>query len=42
MLTVSPAEEFELFDGPDLFTTNCIVPPKGSYVGWINTPGPVD
>ncbi|NLX48346.1 MAG: hydroxylamine reductase [Methanospirillum sp.] len=34
-------EEFELFNGPILFTTNCIIPPKESYVGRIYTTGPV-
>ena len=30
---VAPAEEFEQFNGPVLVTTNCIVPPKDSYIG---------
>jgi len=30
-------EEFESFNGPILMTTNCIVPPKNSYVGRIFT-----
>ena len=34
-------EEFEPFNGPILFTTNCIIPPKESYVGRIYTTGPV-
>ena len=34
-------EEFEPFNGPILFTTNCIIPPKDSYVGRIYTTGPV-
>ncbi|MGD1816695.1 MAG: hydroxylamine reductase [Pleomorphochaeta sp.] len=32
-------EEFESFNGPILMTTNCIVPPKGSYVDRIFTTG---
>lgn len=32
-------EEFETFNGPVLFTTNCIVPPKGSYKDRIYTTG---
>jgi hydroxylamine reductase len=32
-------EEFERFNGPVLFTTNCIVPPKGSYIDRIYTTG---
>ena len=32
-------EEFESFNGPVLFTTNCIVPPKGSYKDRIYTTG---
>lgn len=32
-------EEFEKFNGPILMTTNCIVPPKGSYIGKIYTTG---
>ena len=32
-------EEFEKFNGPILMTTNCIVPPKGSYMGRIFTTG---
>ncbi|MGD1820735.1 MAG: hydroxylamine reductase [Pleomorphochaeta sp.] len=32
-------EEFESFNGPILMTTNCIVPPKGSYVDKIFTTG---
>ena len=34
-------EEFGPFNGPILFTTNCIIPPKESYVGRIYTTGPV-
>lgn len=32
-------EEFETFNGPVLFTTNCIVPPKASYINRIYTTG---
>lgn len=32
-------EEFETFNGPVLFTTNCIVPPKDSYIDRIYTTG---
>ncbi|MFA6617470.1 MAG: hydroxylamine reductase [Candidatus Neomarinimicrobiota bacterium] len=32
-------EEFERFNGPVLFTTNCIVPPKSSYMDRIYTTG---
>ncbi|PKM52500.1 MAG: hydroxylamine reductase [Firmicutes bacterium HGW-Firmicutes-7] len=32
-------EEFESFNGPILFTTNCIVPPKTSHVERIYTTG---
>ena len=32
-------EEFESFNGPVLFTTNCIVPPKSSYIDRIYTTG---
>jgi hydroxylamine reductase len=32
-------EEFEKFNGPILMTTNCIVPPKGSYMDRIFTTG---
>lgn len=32
-------EEFELFRGPVLFTTNCIVPPRDSYKDRIYTTG---
>ena len=32
-------EEFESFNGPILMTTNCIVPPKGSYKDRIYTTG---
>lgn len=32
-------EEFESFNGPVLFTTNCIVPPRGSYSDRIYTTG---
>ena len=33
-------EEFEAFNGPVLVTTNCIIPPKESYLGRIYTTGP--
>ena len=32
-------EEFESFNGPILFTTNCIVPPKASHINRIYTTG---
>lgn len=32
-------EEFEKFNGPVLFTTNCIVPPKTDYIDRIYTTG---
>lgn len=32
-------EEFEAFNGPVLFTTNCIVPPKASYSDRVYTTG---
>lgn len=32
-------EEFEKFNGPILMTTNCIVPPKGSYKSRLYTTG---
>ncbi len=32
-------EEFEKFNGPILMTTNCIVPPKDSYIDRIYTTG---
>nr|WP_319398355.1 hydroxylamine reductase [uncultured Carboxylicivirga sp.] len=32
-------EEFETFNGPILFTTNCIVPPKASYKDRVYTTG---
>ena len=32
-------DEFEKFNGPILVTTNCIVPPKDTYSGWIFTTG---
>ena len=32
-------EEFEMFNGPILMTTNCIVPPKDSYKDRLYTPG---
>ena len=32
-------EEFEKFNGPILFTTNCIVPPKDSYADRVYTTG---
>jgi hydroxylamine reductase len=34
-------EEFEKFNGPILMTTNCIVPPKESYINRIYTTGVV-
>ena len=33
-------EEFEAFNGPILVTTNCIIPPKESYLGRLYTAGP--
>jgi len=33
-------QEFDAFNGPVLFTTNCIVPPKKSYKERIYTTGP--
>lgn len=35
-------EEFESFHGPILMTTNCIVPPKGSYKDRLYTTGAAD
>ncbi len=32
-------EEFEAFNGPVLFTTNCIVPPRENYIDRIYTTG---
>ncbi len=32
-------QEFETFNGPVLFTTNCIVPPKENYIDRIYTTG---
>ncbi|AWI03607.1 hydroxylamine reductase [Clostridium drakei] len=32
-------EEFETFNGPILFTTNCIIPPKDSYKDRVYTTG---
>lgn len=32
-------EEFEAFNGPILFTTNCIIPPKQSYADRVYTTG---
>ncbi len=32
-------EEFEQFNGPILFTTNCLVPPKDTYKGRLFTTG---
>lgn len=32
-------EEFEAFNGPVLLTTNCLVPPKGSYMSRVWTTG---
>jgi hydroxylamine reductase len=34
-------EEFEKFNGPILMTTNCIIPPRGSYKNRIYTTGAV-
>lgn len=34
-------EEFESFNGPILLTTNCLVPPKASYIDRIYTTGAV-
>ncbi len=34
-------EEFESFNGPILMTTNCLVPPKDSYIDRLYTTGPV-
>ncbi|MFV0396133.1 MAG: hydroxylamine reductase [Coprobacillaceae bacterium] len=34
-------EEFEAFNGPILFTTNCLVPPKDSYKERVYTTGAV-
>jgi hydroxylamine reductase len=36
---VHQREEFEQFNGPVLFTTNCLVPPKDSYKGRVYTTG---
>ena len=33
-------EEFDSFNGPVLVTTNCIVPPKDSYIDRVYTTGP--
>ena len=33
-------EEFDTFNGPVLVTTNCIVPPKESYIDRVYTTGP--
>ncbi len=33
------AQEFKSFNGPILMTTNCIVPPKDSYIGRLYTTG---
>ncbi len=35
----SQRDEFEKFNGPVLVTTNCIVPPKDSYMGRMFTTG---
>ena len=32
-------EEFESFNGPILFTTNCIIPPRKSYIDRVYTTG---
>ncbi|MBC7315045.1 MAG: hydroxylamine reductase [Chloroflexi bacterium] len=34
-------EEFEKFNGPILMTTNCLIPPKPSYIGRLFTTGVV-
>lgn len=34
-------KEFEMFNGPILMTTNCLVPPKDSYKGRVYTTGVV-
>jgi hydroxylamine reductase len=34
-------KEFEQFNGPILMTTNCLVPPKKSYIDRVYTTGPV-
>jgi hydroxylamine reductase len=34
-------QEFESFNGPILLTTNCIVPPRNSYIDRLYTTGPV-
>ena len=34
-------QEFESFNGPILLTTNCIVPPKKTYIDRLYTTGPV-
>lgn len=34
-------QEFESFNGPILMTTNCIVPPKETYIDRLYTTGPV-
>jgi len=34
-------QEFESFSGPILLTTNCIVPPRNSYIDRLYTTGPV-
>jgi hydroxylamine reductase len=34
-------QEFESFNGPILMTTNCIVPPKNTYIDRLYTTGPV-
>ncbi len=38
---VHQREEFEQFNGPVLFTTNCLVPPKDNYKGRVYTTGVV-
>jgi hydroxylamine reductase len=34
-------QEFESFNGPILLTTNCIIPPKKTYIDRLYTTGPV-
>lgn len=35
-------EEFESFNGPILLTTNCLIPPRDSYLDRLYTTGPVN
>lgn len=37
----SQKQEFESFNGPILMTSNCIVPPKNTYIDRLYTTGPV-